>query len=362
MRSTLPPPPRRLLLPLAFTMNCYSAGVEIPISNPSIVFFSPTLSTRAPKTSFLFSSSFGHPQTPTKSPQYSFKLRASSSSTFTPNAQAAAGVGAVNLEEEQEDAEVAEGYTMTQFCDKVIDLFLNEKPRSKDWRKYLVFREEWKKYSDRFYNRCQLRAKVEADPVLRQKISSLGWKVRQIDEEMEKHTDLLNEIQDNPTDINAIVTKRRKDFTGEFFRHLTLLSESYDSLEDRDAVARLGARCLSAVSAYDNTLEIIDTFDTAQAKFSDILNAPSLDAACEKIKSLAKAKRLDSSLILLINSAWASAKESKTMKNEASCWYLSCSKFTWLVQNYHILAILAHIPYNMPPSPKKIMVLKNIRH
>lgn len=83
-------------------------------------------------------------------------------------------------------------------------------------------------------------------------------------------------------------------------------------------IARLGTRCLSAVSAYDNTLGIIDTFDTAQAKFSDILNSPSLDAACDKIKSLAKAKELDSSLILLINSAWASAKESTTMQNEVS--------------------------------------------
>lgn len=93
------------------------------------------------------------------------------------------------------------------------------------------------------------------------------------------------------------------------------------------AMARLGARCLSAVSAYDNTLEIVETLDVAQAKFDDILNSPSIDVACEKIKSLAKAKELDSSLILLINSAWSAAKESTTMKNEVrmgnSCY--SCS-------------------------------------
>lgn len=87
---------------------------------------------------------------------------------------------------------------------------------------------------------------------------------------------------------------------------------------DYPAVARLGARCLSAVSAYDNTLEIVETLDPAQAKFDDILNSPSLNVACEKIKSLAKAKELDSSLILLINCAWASAKDSTTMKNEVS--------------------------------------------
>lgn len=81
-------------------------------------------------------------------------------------------------------------------------------------------------------------------------------------------------------------------------------------------MSRLATRCLSAVSAYDNTLESVDTLDAAQAKFDDILNSPSIDVACDKIKSLAKAKELDSSLILLINSAWASAKESTTMKNE----------------------------------------------
>lgn len=138
----------------------------------------------------------------------------------------------------------------------------------------------------------------------------------QIDDEMERHSELLKEIQDSPTDINAIITRRRKDFTDEFFRYLALVSETYDGLEDRDGVARLAARCLSAVGAYDKTLEAVENLDAAQAKFDDILNSPSVDVACEKIKSLAKAKELDSSLILLINSAWASAKESTTMKNE----------------------------------------------
>ncbi|KAF7829251.1 hypothetical protein G2W53_020415 [Senna tora] len=200
----------------------------------------------------------------------------------------------------------------------MIDLFLNEKTKSKEWRKYLVFREEWKKYRDSFYSRCQRRADMENDPVMKQKYISLWKKMKklQVDDEMEGHSELLKELQDSPTDINAIVARRRKDFTGEFFRYLSLLSDTYDSLEDRDAIARLGTRCLSAVSAYDNTLESVDTLDTAQAKFDDILNSPSIDVACEKIKSLAKAKELDSSLILLINSAWAKAKESTTLKNE----------------------------------------------
>lgn len=56
----------------------------------------------------------------------------------------------------------------------------------------------------------------------------------QVDEEMERHSELLREVQDSPTDIGAVVARRRKDFTGEFFSYLTTLSEMYDSLEDRD--------------------------------------------------------------------------------------------------------------------------------
>ncbi|KAI9125158.1 hypothetical protein K1719_003774 [Acacia pycnantha] len=218
--------------------------------------------------------------------------------------------------EEQKEVEIVEGYTMTEICDRMIDVFMNEKTKSKEWRKYLVFREEWNKYKDSFYRRCQKRTDMENDPIKKQKFVSLWKKMKKIDDEMEEHNDLLKEVQDSPTDINAIVARRRKDFTGEFFRYLSLLSDTFDSLEDRDAIARLGTRCLSAVSAYDNTLEIVDTLDPAQAKFDDILNSLSIDVACAKIKSLTKAKELDSSLILLINSAWAKAKESPTLKNE----------------------------------------------
>ncbi|KAL5556679.1 hypothetical protein UlMin_038915 [Ulmus minor] len=277
--------------------------------SPKTIIVSP-ISSSSPSPSSRYSSKFKHNE---KRTSLFFK---SNTAHFIPTTRTEASNLATNQVEEQVEVEVAEGYTMSQLCDKIIDVFLNEKPKSKEWRKYLVFREEWNKYRETFYNRCRSRAEKESDPKMKQNLISLGRKVKKIDEEMERSNELLKEIQDSPTDINAIVARRRKDFTGEFFRHLTLLSETFDSLEDRDAMSRMGARCLAAVSAYDNTLEIVDTLDTAQAKFDDILNSPSVDVACEKIKSLAKSKGLDSSLILLINSAWASAKESPTMRNE----------------------------------------------
>lgn len=84
--------------------------------------------------------------------------------------------------EEQVEVELAEGYTITQFCDKIIEVFLNEKPKTKEWRKYLVFREEWKKYRETFYNRCRSRADAESDPTMKQKLISLGRKVKKVEQ------------------------------------------------------------------------------------------------------------------------------------------------------------------------------------
>lgn len=82
--------------------------------------------------------------------------------------------------EEQSEVEIVKGYTMTQFCDKMIDLFLNEKTKSKEWRKYLVFRNEWKKYRDSFFVRCQRRADMENDTTMKEKFTSLGRRVKKV--------------------------------------------------------------------------------------------------------------------------------------------------------------------------------------
>lgn len=90
-------------------------------------------------------------------------------------------VSAASVEDQVEvEVEVAEGFTITQFCDKMIEVFLNEKPKSKDWRKYLVFRDEWKKYRDRFYNRCSTRADAENDASMKQKLITLSRKVKKV--------------------------------------------------------------------------------------------------------------------------------------------------------------------------------------
>lgn len=82
--------------------------------------------------------------------------------------------------EDQADVQVAEGYTMTQFCDKMIDVFMSDKTQTKELRKLLIFREEWKKYRDKFYHRCQARLDGEGDPLTKQKFIKLKTRIKKV--------------------------------------------------------------------------------------------------------------------------------------------------------------------------------------
>lgn len=84
------------------------------------------------------------------------------------------------------------------------------------------------------------------------------------------------------------------------------------------AIAKLGNTCLAAVETYDTATESIEALNAAELKFQDIINSPSLDAACRKIDSLAEKNQLDSALVLMITKAWSAAKDSNMMKDEVN--------------------------------------------
>jgi hypothetical protein len=63
----------------------------------------------------------------------------------------------------------------------------------------------------------------------------LGASLLQIDEDVQRHNELLKVVRGAPSDISDIVAKRRKDFTKEFFVHLHTVSESYfENLEEQN--------------------------------------------------------------------------------------------------------------------------------
>lgn len=55
---------------------------------------------------------------------------------------------------------------------------------------------------------------------------------------MQRHNGLLEVINQNSSEISEIVSKRRKDFTKEFFVHLHTVAESYyDNVEKQTGEA-----------------------------------------------------------------------------------------------------------------------------
>jgi hypothetical protein len=175
--------------------------------------------------------------------------------------------------EDMEDIEVEKGYKMSKVCDKLIDVFLVEKTKPEEWRILLAFSEEWVKIRKYFYSRCKSQAKLADNPkrtadllklARRMKEVRLGIEIGytempyylvvrtlsfddycskchvnayafQVDDDMQRHDALLAKIEESPMDLDTIVARHRKDFTGDFFQHLHLLCDaSYENLNRRE--------------------------------------------------------------------------------------------------------------------------------
>ncbi|XP_062145940.1 uncharacterized protein At4g37920 [Alnus glutinosa] len=225
--------------------------------------------------------------------------------------------GPLPVRDEEDGVEGLDDGKMVRVCDKLIEVFLVDKPNPTDWRRLLAFSKEWSNLRPHFYKRCQDRADSQDDPGMKHKLLRLGRKLKEIDEDVQRHNELLQVIRGSPSEISEVVARRRKDFTKEFFVHLHTVAESYyDNPTEQDSLAKLGNTYLAAVQAHDTATESIEALNAAELKFQDIINSPSLDAACRKIDNLAEKNQLDSALVLMITKAWSAAKESNMTKDE----------------------------------------------
>ncbi|RZC83371.1 hypothetical protein C5167_046156 [Papaver somniferum] len=191
---------------------------------------------------------------------------------------------------EEGDTDSLDDSQMVKVCDKLIGAFMVDKPTPTDWRRLLAFSKEWNNIRPHFFKRCQIKADAEDDPGLKHNLLRLGRKLKEIDEDVQRHNNLLEVVKAAPSEIKEVVAKRRKDFTKEFFVHLqTTVTESYyEDPTKQAALAKLGTSCLDAVQAYDTLSEDREAVNVAELKFQDIVNSPSLDAACKKIDNLAE--------------------------------------------------------------------------
>uniref|UniRef100_A0A0D9VF05 Uncharacterized protein n=1 Tax=Leersia perrieri TaxID=77586 RepID=A0A0D9VF05_9ORYZ len=212
-----------------------------------------------------------------------------------------------------------ENHKMIKISDKLIGVFMVDKPTPTDWRKLLAFSREWDNIRPHFFKRCQERADAESNPEMKHNLLRLARKLKEIDEDVQRHNELLEAVKSTSSDkIGAVVAKRRKDFTVEFFNHLYYVAESYhDDPEKQRELAQLGNDCVDALQAHDDTSGSLEALNAAELKLKDILNSPSVDAACRKIDDLAEKKELDSALVLMLSKAWSAAKGTDITKSEA---------------------------------------------
>ncbi|KAH6825223.1 hypothetical protein C2S53_018770 [Perilla frutescens var. hirtella] len=115
---------------------------------------------------------------------------------------------------------------MIRICNKLIGVFMVDKPTSTDWRRLLTFSKEWNNIRPHFYTRCQDKADSESDPGMKHKLLRLARKLKEVDEDIQRN-ELLGAIRKSPSEVGEIVARRRKDFTKEFFVHLHTVAESY---------------------------------------------------------------------------------------------------------------------------------------
>ncbi|XVF36801.1 hypothetical protein REPUB_Repub19eG0089600 [Reevesia pubescens] len=218
----------------------------------------------------------------------------------------------VNRDRENEDekgsVEGLDDRKMIRVCDKLIEVFLVDKPTPTDWRRLLAFSKEWSSIRPLFFQRCQDRA------------DGLLYEILNLESSLAAHD--LFWIMDSAFVFELLyfekISVRHPPYLGfsESPRNAKFLISLDGSVTSYGALAKLGSTCMASVQAYDTAAESFEAINAAELKFQDIIRSPSLDVACQKIDCLAEKSQLDSALVLMITKAWSSAKESNMTKDE----------------------------------------------
>lgn len=88
------------------------------------------------------------------------------------------------------DVETLCDQKMVRICDKLIDVFMVDKPKTIDWRRLLAFSMEWDNIRPHFYNRCQEKADEADNPEMKHKLHRLGRKLKEVHFMLLKHENI----------------------------------------------------------------------------------------------------------------------------------------------------------------------------
>lgn len=96
-----------------------------------------------------------------------------------------------NGEDSKDASEGLDENKMIRICDKLIEVFLVDKPKPIDWRRLLAFSKEWNNIRPHFYKRCQDRADGESDPGMKHKFLRLQRKLKEVTDFHSEHEVLM---------------------------------------------------------------------------------------------------------------------------------------------------------------------------
>lgn len=85
-----------------------------------------------------------------------------------------------DVQNAKDSVENLDQHKMTKVCDKLIEVFMIDKPTPKDWRRLIAFSKEWDNIRPHFFNRCQDRAASEDDPGMKHKLLRFGRKLKEV--------------------------------------------------------------------------------------------------------------------------------------------------------------------------------------
>eukprot|EP00252_Welwitschia_mirabilis_P014089 TRINITY_DN3111_c0_g1_i1.p1 TRINITY_DN3111_c0_g1~~TRINITY_DN3111_c0_g1_i1.p1 ORF type:complete len:346 (-),score=72.15 TRINITY_DN3111_c0_g1_i1:420-1457(-) len=210
----------------------------------------------------------------------------------------------------------AEEY-MADKCDKLIEVFLFQKPNPSDWRKLLAISKLWSTIRPYFYKRCRMRADTETNLELKQKLLKLHRVLNEIDLDMQKHDGLLKEIETNPTELEVVVARRRKDFSTDFFEHVMLIANKhYDDVEYSKKIVDLAKKCWKQVQAHDNASFGTGELGDAAFKLDEAYSLPSLESFPQSIDIFSGTNQLNPTATSLLSKVWGFARDTNATHEE----------------------------------------------
>ncbi|OIW18947.1 hypothetical protein TanjilG_09141 [Lupinus angustifolius] len=187
--------------------------------------------------------------------------------------------------DDDNDTWFLDDYQLISDCDKLIEAFVLDKSALIDWRRVLVLNKKWNNIRHHFFKHCQDRADNEKDPMMKNKLLWLGMKLKEIDEDVQRYSELMKMIKGTPSDISEVVSRCHKDFTKEFLVHLHTVAESFDDPKVQNDLVKLRGACVTAVKSYDVAAESTGALKTAELNSPHIISSH-LDAVCRNIDNL----------------------------------------------------------------------------